>query len=132
MMFKPIQVKSTSSGSVEVEVNNKKYFTEEIVLFKHFKLTLEVLFQSFTSASIFNISRGGKLIAALRNFSLNAFAKKISKKKNMHASELVFVEEIYVKNKQVYDEIVAVNMLIFMVRCGLCKIEGKEQKITYD
>jgi hypothetical protein len=117
---------SNSSGSVEVEVNNKKYFAEEIVLFKHFKLTLEVLFQSFTNASIANISRGAKLIAALRNFSQNAFAKKISKKKNMHASELSFIEEQYVRNKQVYDEIVAVNMLVFMVRCGLCKIDGKD------
>lgn len=44
-----------SGSSVEVEVNNKKYKTEELVLFKHFKQTLEVLFQSFEKAGISNI-----------------------------------------------------------------------------
>ena len=35
---------SKSSSSVEIEVNDRKYFAEELVLFKHFKLTLEVFF----------------------------------------------------------------------------------------
>lgn len=44
-----------SGSSVEVEVNHKRYKTEELVLFKHFKQTLEVLFQSFDKASISKI-----------------------------------------------------------------------------
>jgi hypothetical protein len=47
-----------SGSSVEIEVGNRKYFTEEIVLFKHFKLTLEIFFQSFEKASINNIVKG--------------------------------------------------------------------------
>jgi hypothetical protein len=35
---------SSGSSSVEIEVNDKKYYPEELVLFKHFKLTLEVFF----------------------------------------------------------------------------------------
>lgn len=50
----------------------------------------------------------------------------------MHASELKFIEEIYTKNEAKYDEIVAVNMLIFLIRFGLGKIDMKEQKITYN
>jgi hypothetical protein len=117
---------------VEVEVNNKKYKTEELVLFKHFKQTLEVLFQSFDKASIYNIQKGNKLIAALTNFSKNAFSKKNTKKKGLHASELKFIEEIYTKNEAVYDEIVAVNMLVFLVRIGMAKVDSKEQKISYN
>jgi hypothetical protein len=40
--FNPAE--SKSSSSVEIEVNNRKYFAEELVLFKHYKLTLEVFF----------------------------------------------------------------------------------------
>jgi hypothetical protein len=35
---------SSGSSSVEIEVNDKKYYPEELVLFKHFKPTLEVFF----------------------------------------------------------------------------------------
>lgn len=112
-------------------MNNKKYPPEELVLFKHFKLTLEVFFQSFTKASIQNIQKSAKLFASLVNFSLNAWQKKLSKKKNMHASELKFIEEVYVKNKTSFDEIVAVNIFVFLVRCGVCKIE-KDAKVSYN
>lgn len=122
---------SKSSGSVEIEVNNRKYPPEELVLFKHFKLTLEVFFQSFAKASISNITKGAKLIASLANFSLNAWQKKISKKKNLHASELKFIEEVYSKNKPIYDDIVAVNILVFLVRSGICRIE-KDAKLGYN
>ena len=49
----------------------------------------------------------------------------------MHASELKFVEEIYVKHKPIHDEIVAVNIFVFLVRCGVCKIDSKDSKISY-
>jgi hypothetical protein len=101
------------------------------VLFKHFKLTLEVFFSSFKKANISNIKKGNKLISTLVNFSCNAWQKKYSKKKNMHASELKFFEEVYAKNKAIYDEIVAINMLVFLVRCSVCKVE-KEGKLNYN
>jgi len=54
----------------------------------------------------------------------------------MHASELKFIEEVYIKHKtadkSIYDEIVAVNIVVFLVRSGVCKIDPKDKKITYD
>lgn len=50
----------------------------------------------------------------------------------MHASELKFVEEIYVKHKPIHDEIIAVNIFVFLVRCGVCKIEPKDNKVSYN
>lgn len=42
------------------------------------------------------------------------------------------MEEIYPKNDSVYDEIVAVNMVVFLVRIGLAKIDSKDSKISYN
>ena len=57
------------------------------------------------------------------NFSLNGFQKKISKKKNLQVTELKFIEETYIKHKPIHDEIIAVNILVFLARCNACKID---------
>ena len=59
------------------------------------------------------------------NFSLNGFQKKISKKKNLSVTELKFIEEIYIRHKKelIHDEIIAINILVFLVRCNACKID---------
>jgi hypothetical protein len=112
-----------SSKSVELRVDNELYTTEELILFKHFKKTLEVYFLSFHKANISNIKKGKSLIQTIANFSGNLITKKKSKtKKNLIASETRFLDEVY--KKPYHDEIVAMNILIFLIKCGACSIEN--------